>query len=48
MFLVALFLAVVIVALIVPWAFHGTNEGAFIVDIILVVILTIILYGCMS
>ena len=44
----ALFLAVVIVALIVPWAFHGTNEGAFIVDIILVVILTIILYGCMS
>lgn len=48
MFLVALFLAVVIVAVIVPWAFHGTNDGAFIVDIILVVILTVIFYGCMS
>jgi hypothetical protein len=42
----ALIIAILIVAAIVPFAFHGTNGGALIADIILVVIIAAALSSC--
>ena len=38
-------IAILIVALLVPFAFHGTNPVAFVIDILLVIILANLL-GC--
>lgn len=42
----AIIIAILIVAAIVPFAFRGTNGGAFIVDIILVAIIAAVLSSC--
>lgn len=41
----AVFIAILLVAIFVPFAFRGTNPVAFIIDIILVIILCN-LFGC--
>ena len=37
--------ALILVAIIIPFAFHGTNGAAFILDIILVIVLTFVFYA---
>ena len=46
MTIMVIIIAILIVAAIVPFAFHGTNGGAFIVDIILVAIIAYALTSC--
>ena len=42
----AIIIAILIVAAIVPFAFHCTDGAAFIADIILVAVIAAILSGC--